>query len=98
MELPAASALVQRQNLRCISDAGYVTTPKRSPDDCLAMYALDTPGLYRVVVEYFGREVWADIDSLDAAPDRRSALDLINRPLAEGLHLADTLTFLVVKD
>lgn len=84
--LPAGSSLVQRQDLRCVNDAAYSQTPiSPSKDDCLAKYALAIPGLYRVVVQYFGPAL---DDSAVASQGSSSA---------GGVHLADTATF-VIKD
>jgi hypothetical protein len=92
MMLPAGSALVQRQDLRCVNDAAYsavVISP--SKDTCLAMYALDTPGRYRVVVEYFGPEV----NLASVTPGRVSRGG--HRPMEQGVHLADSATFVIVR-
>jgi hypothetical protein len=51
MTLPAYGVLGQREDLRCIQNAGYAP---RGPQggDCEIEYDLDTPGVYRVIVRY----------------------------------------------
>jgi hypothetical protein len=95
--LPSNGSLVQRQDLRCVSDGTYSTAPPGPPraDNCLAMYAFSEPGLYRVVVEYVGPSVWPDIDSIAAAVDRGETLIDSLQPLVRGIHLADTATLVV---
>lgn len=84
LKLPANGVLVQRQDLRCVNDAGYSAVPISSgKDNCLATYALTTPGSYRVTVEYFGPQ-----------RDTVTASGKVPRP-AQDLHLSDTLTLVV---
>ncbi len=89
MMLPAGGSLVQRQDLRCINDAAY-SPVHFSPgmDTCLAMYDLGAPGRYQVIVEYFGPDVGTLLDSVASQTEPR-------RPAGDGVHLADTATFIV---
>jgi hypothetical protein len=94
MELPASSLLIQRQNLRCVTDFAYVPTPPaRQAADCLGIYALTDPETYRVVVDYFGPEVWPTIDG----PGARQKPKVPDRPLEPGLHLIDTVPLTVLR-
>jgi hypothetical protein len=59
------------------------------------MYALATPGHYTVVADYFGPAVWPDLDSMIAAVDRGESKVGPSVPIKDGLHLADTVSFIV---
>ena len=55
MQLPAGGVLIQREDLRCVRGHAYSAVPLTEiKHHCLAVYALTTPGRYRVIVEYFG--------------------------------------------
>jgi hypothetical protein len=63
LELPARAVLGQVIDLRCIQDrAGYAGDPIE-PVDCLVMYQLNRPGMYRVIIEYDGPGYRWDTDS-----------------------------------
>jgi hypothetical protein len=98
--LPAHGSLVQRQDLRCVSDGAYSTMPPEAPhpSNCLAMYAFRDPGVYKLVVEYVGPSVWPNVDSITAAVDRGEALLDSLEPIARGQRLADTATLVVVDE
>jgi hypothetical protein len=94
--LPAGGSLVQRQDLRCISDAAYSSIRHvPSANTCLAMYALALPGAYKVVVDYFGPAEWHDLDSMTASVNRGDSKVGPEVPTKPGLHLTDTVGFWV---
>lgn len=92
--LPGKAALLQRQDLRCVSDGAYESVPL-SAEDCLARYALARPGRYRLIVSYDGPDTWLDIDTARAAAARGEHKTGMYRPIAQGLRLADTVGFTV---
>lgn len=99
MQLPADSALVFRQDLRCISIDGtyHPITERPTANDCLGMFALSEPGRYSIVVRYYPELSFRELDSLSKVvatpahirPDHASPI---------GRYLADTVHLYVVSD
>lgn len=92
MVLTAGAVLAQAQDLRCVSDGAYSQVPQTRAPDCLVMWDFAAPGTYRVIVKYFGRDDWGNIDSLLAATGK---MDVDAAPRAQGQRLADTATLVV---
>ena len=63
---------------------------------CMARYTLAVPGRYTVIVEYLGLGVYRDADSVQAEMRRREYRPGNDRPLVPPLHLADTVTLVVI--
>lgn len=92
--LPAGGALLQRQDLHCVNEGAYDAVPaKPSDESCLARYALDMPGRYRVIVEYLAPELGRNA----SAPEQGQAPTSDASQRAPDLHLADTTFFVVVR-
>jgi hypothetical protein len=93
MDLPPYILVGQVQDLRCIVE-GRDVSDRRSRPLCIARYDLRAPGIYRVIVDYNGRDDYGDLDSLIAAAESGKVHYPI-QPRARGLRLADTATLVV---
>lgn len=92
--MPGGGALVQTVNLRCIEHgAGYGEAP--SEGDCLANYNFRTPGEYRLILQYYGPEVWPNLDSLKTNTPAGQVAQV--RRIANGRRMADTTRLVVVR-
>ncbi|HST58298.1 MAG TPA: hypothetical protein VLK84_06420 [Longimicrobium sp.] len=91
--LPAGAVFGQMENLRCVRYSAYGRSEGTRWQDCLVMWDFATPGTYRVIVAYRGRDRQRNLDSLLA--DTTSIIDLDEKPLAPGWRLADTATLVV---
>lgn len=94
--LPANATLLQRHDLRCIRDNGAYRSAAPEPpsnEGCLARYAFDSPGRYRVIVEYQG---YSNKEIVRAVDEDMSATQLSK--LIAPSTLADTITLNVASD
>ena len=92
--MPGSSVLGQAMNLRCIEHgAGYGEAP--SEDDCVASYEFRTPGEYRLILQYYGPEVWPNLDSLKSNTPAGQVPRV--EPVAQGRRMADTARLVVVQ-
>lgn len=92
--MPGSSVLGQVMNLRCIEHgAGYGEAP--SKDDCIASYDFRTPGEYRLILQYYGPEVWPNLDSLKTNTPAGQVPQA--EPIAQGRRMADTARLVVVR-
>lgn len=90
--LPAGAVLGQVLNLRCIQDgAGYGGDPLTASEDCIAVYGLEQPGSYRVVMRYEGPTIEWDSAEVDGA-----AADTGGGVRNARLVLSDTASLIVV--
>lgn len=92
---PAGAMLVQVENLRCVRYAPSGPPEATMGTDCMISWDFRRPGTYRVIVKYFGRDDYGDLDSLRALSDS-GKLDFPMEPRALGRRLADTATLVVL--